>query len=230
MMKKVLALLAGMTVAQSSLAEPAIYRDGTIFVDNGALVHASGQADYYTNVYLRWNTDRFQVLSVDPQTSAGRTLDAQTGVYQNGKISIKNGAVITADGQGEYYKDIVLSEATGGGFMVASANSRPLVTVSAVQVLKVDTVSFPQVTAIQVTGVKSRPCVDLEPVAYSRAESGTVVTVVLAETEMAGSTCAAAPTAFVATVEFKICNCKPGAYTVNVNGSAQAPFVVPAPL
>jgi hypothetical protein len=228
-MKKTLTLLAGLTIAQLGFAEPAIYRDGTLLIDEGAAVSAGGQTAYYTNVYLRWNANKFQLLSVDPVSSVGRSLLAQTGVYQNGAITIGNGAMITGDGAGFYYKDVVLGAAAGGGFTVTSANNRPLVDVSSVQVLNVDTVNYPQTATIQVTGMKSRPCVDLEEAAYSRTDTGSVVTVLLAETAMAGSTCAAAPTAFTANVSFKICNCKPGNYTVNVNGDAQAPFVVPAP-
>ena len=133
-------------------------------------------------------------------------------VYRDGELNFENGAVVTADGEAQYYSRIRLIHEADGEFDVAAAEPRDLVTVNDVTIVD----ALPPVVDIAVQGSLSVPCVELLPAAVSLKDN--TFTVVLAESEQDGI-CAQVIEPFDTVFSLDVSGLDTGAsYTVLVNG------------
>lgn len=140
---------------------------------------------------------------------------AQPAIYRDDALAIPHGAVVTGDGEGQYYADIVLRQDGAGGLLIAEADAKPLVAVDSVDVLLLE--SFPLQVQLAVEGYKSVPCVTLLPPAVSRA--GDTFTVLLAESELGpAESCIAIIDPFSITIPLDVLGMEAGDYRVLVNG------------
>ena len=227
MKKTLLTLASGLLMAQAGMADPAIYRDGTIFIPHGA--HDKGtEVKYFQNIWLQKAAPGIPGLfltAAEPGVPQAPTLEQEPAVYSGGEMWIERGANIYGDGRGDYYRDVVLQATSFGTFQVTSANRLDLVDIDTVDLVGVD-YSYPSHVTLQVTGTASNNC-GLEEPAYSRVSGGSVFTVLLAESEVtAEGSCVEQATPINTTVDVPVCDCQPGDYTLSINGEGAVGFTV----
>lgn len=139
---------------------------------------------------------------------------AQPATYENGVLSIPQGAALV-DGVPSYYNDIQLLSDIEGNFTLIEAQERQLVAVAAVTVNIAE--SLPVQVSVTIAGNKSIPCVDLQSPAIFRND--TQITVVLAETVLGpAESCISVLAPFETTIALDVTGLESGSYTVNVNG------------
>lgn len=144
----------------------------------------------------------------------GQLTTAQPATYENGVLSIPQGAALV-DGVPTYYNDIQLVSDIEGNFSVVAAEQRNLVAVDAVSVNIAE--SLPVQVSITVSGNKSIPCVELQTPAIFR--NGTVFTVALAETVLGpAQSCIFVLDPFETTIVLDVAGLPSDDYSVNVNG------------
>jgi hypothetical protein len=143
---------------------------------------------------------------------------AQPSIYQNGVLSIPQGAVQTGDSS-VYFENIQLQEQADGSFLPIAAEPRDLVSVETVLVNVME--SLPVQVSVDIEGNKSVPCVSLLTPAINYSDG--VFTVTLAESELGpAETCIAVIDPFSTSVELDVAGLAAGDYLVRVNGVEQS--------
>lgn len=143
---------------------------------------------------------------------------AQPSIYQDGVLSIPQGAVQSGDSS-VYFENIQLQEQADGSFMPIAAEPRDLVSVETVQVNVME--SLPVQVTVDIEGNKSVPCVSLLTPAVNYSDG--VFTVTLAESQLGpAETCIAVIEPFSTNVELDVEGLAAGDYLVRVNGVEQA--------
>lgn len=138
----------------------------------------------------------------------------QPGVYQDSALTIPQVAVFDGD-EPAYFTNVQLSNDGDGKLALVSAQASNLVTITSVQAMILE--SFPVQINLLVSGYKSVPCVELEPVAVSRKD--TQFTVLIAETTLGpAESCIALIDPFETNVSLDVLELAAGTYTVSVNG------------
>ena len=141
-------------------------------------------------------------------------VNAQPAIYQDGVLSIPQGAVIAGDDPA-YYTDIQLADDGAGNFQLLAAQPNNLVSIDSVDVLILE--SFPLQVQLRVSGNKSVPCVELLTPAVSRKDN--VFTVVLAESTLGPEqSCIAVIDPFEIIISLDVLGLAAGTYVVRVNG------------
>ncbi|PCI75340.1 MAG: hypothetical protein COB20_13120 [SAR86 cluster bacterium] len=146
---------------------------------------------------------------------ASQNLLAQPAIFQDGVLSIPQGAALIS-GEPAYYNDIQLQSDIEGNFTLLAAQQANLVVVNTVQIIVAE--SFPVQVSVTVSGNLSVPCVELQTPATIR--TGTLFSVVLAETSLgpAESCIAIVQPFFDQNIKLDVDGLPTGTYTVSVNG------------
>ena len=142
--------------------------------------------------------------------------NAQPAIYQDGVLSIPQGAVIVGD-EPAYYTSIQLADDGAGNFRLLAAQPNHLVHIDSVDVLILE--SSPLQVQLGVSGYTSNPCVELLTPAVSRKDN--VFTVVLAQSQsLLGPdvACIAVTDPFEIFISLDVLGLAAGTYTVRVNG------------
>jgi hypothetical protein len=145
---------------------------------------------------------------------------AEVPVFVDNELHLD--AVATMDESGNhYYRDVILHRDADGRFRVASAASRPLVSVRSVEanLFAATGIDTKVQASVTVTGLTSVACVVLEKPASTRVDK--TFHVLLAETVMEpGAVCASlvANQPFELSLPLDIAQLPAGTYTVDVNG------------
>ena len=228
MIKSIVVMLTGLLLAQTGITQPAVYREGTMIIPHGALIDQQGVA-FYSNIIFATegqNLQNVELVSLQPSVPIGSPwLENEPAIYRDGELWIENGAVIQDDGVGDYYSNIVLQQDEGRSFSVVSAQRQSLVNVQSADVIGLTDGAAVEYVTVRVEGSQSSPCVGLKQPAFSMAEGGMEITVLIAEGMQAPNrTCAQVITPFATTIYIPVFDLDPGSYTVNVNGQAQANF------
>jgi len=146
----------------------------------------------------------------------------QPATFQDEVLTIPQGAV-TDSNNPTFFTDIELIHEGGGQFRLADAKANDLVSVDDVKISILE--SFPVQINVSVSGNKSVACVELLEPAISRKDN--LFVVVLAETRLGpAESCAAMIDPFETTFPIDVTELPAGAYTVRVNGTAEATFTL----
>ena len=140
---------------------------------------------------------------------------AQPAIYQDQVLTVPQGAMIGA-GDPVYFENIPLVADAEGRFTVASADQRPLVSISELSISMME--SLPVQVSVNVSGNKSIPCVELLTPAVATTEGGFTVTIAESVLGPADGTCIAVLDPFETTVQLPVEGLAAGTYTVSVNG------------
>ncbi len=228
MLNKIALSISLLLLVHTATADVAIYRDGTLTVPTGAVVNADNSIDFYRDIVFTTNADgTIALVSADVRATTNVSVDGEAGYLENSQLHIPQGAVVLADGEAQYYGNIVLTLNSNDTLSVLAAEARSAVEITDVSIQNFT--GFPSNIFVNVSGNKSRACVDLEEVGFHRQteQMGRVFTIIVAESELDASvSCAPSPTAFSITVQLPVCTCTPGDYTAVVNGTHRAFFTL----
>lgn len=221
---------AGLLLAQTAAAYPAIWRDDTLYIPHGVVVTEEGFF-YYSNIFFNQTGEaEFQLDTLTPSGPiGGPSLFDEGAVYDafgNRDLWIDDAAVITADGEGEYHSNVILNNADGT-FTVTSSETLPLATIDSAALLDFDEGVGTDWILVQVEGSLSTPCMVLQEPAISVNEGTNVVTVLLAQEDRdPDGVCAQVITPFDVTTYLPVGDLDSGTYTVNINGQDEAEFTL----
>ncbi|MDT8399908.1 MAG: hypothetical protein RQ899_14985 [Pseudomonadales bacterium] len=142
------------------------------------------------------------------------SVQAEPAVLHDNLLLIPEGAVI-GDIDSVYYKNIRLDYDGKGSFRVMSAEALSPVQIESVAVVISE--SLPLQASVEVSGIKSVPCVHLETPAILRGDQG--FNIVLAESRLGPEeSCIAIISPFETSIALDVTTLPDGDYTVKVNG------------
>lgn len=148
--------------------------------------------------------------------AGSNTASAESATFRNGELLISHGMVIE-NNRDRYYRNIKLISMPDGLLRLARAQPRKLILLEELELSQIYT--EPVQVEILVSGYKSMPCTELEPVAIKQVEH--TFHVLIAQTLPDPLTpCAQVLTPVDLTIELDTSELLPGEYLVLVNNEA----------